>query len=70
MTHPAPWILLAVVEALYQGRYKVYAAYQGRPVLAVFLPDPDPDRLSVFVVGPACSRADGDVQYFTRVVRP
>ena len=47
-----------------------YAAYQGRPALAVFLPDPDPDRLSVFVVGPACSRADGDVQFFTRVVRP
>ena len=47
-----------------------YAAYQGRPALAVFLPDPDPDRLSVFVVGPACSGADGDVQFFTRVVRP
>ena len=47
-----------------------YAAYQGRPVLAVFLPDPDPGRLSVFLVGPACSRADGDVQFFTRVVRP
>ena len=47
-----------------------YATYQGRPALAVFLPDPDPGRLSVFLVGPACSRADGDVQFFTRVVRP
>ena len=47
-----------------------YAAYQGRPALAVFLPDPDPGRLSVFLVGPACSRADGDVRFFTRVVRP
>ena len=47
-----------------------YATYQGRPALAVFLPDPDPGRLSVFVVGPACSRADGDVLFFTRVVRP
>lgn len=47
-----------------------YAAYQGRPALAVFLPDPDPGRLSVFVVGPACSRADGDVRFFTRLVRP
>ena len=47
-----------------------YATYQGRPALAVFLPDPDPSRLSVFLVGPACSRADGDVRFFTRVVRP
>ena len=47
-----------------------YATYQGRPALAVFLPDPDPGRLSVFLVGPACSRADDDVQFFTRVVRP
>jgi len=47
-----------------------YATYRGQPALAVVLPDPDPARLSVFVVGPACSRADDDLQFFTRVTRP
>jgi len=47
-----------------------YATYRGRPALAIVLPDPDPARLSVFVVGPACSQADDDLQYFTRVPRP
>lgn len=47
-----------------------YATYRGQPALAVVLPDPDPARLSVFVVGPACSPADDDLLYFTRVPRP
>lgn len=47
-----------------------YATYGGAPALAVVLPDPDPTRLSLFVVGPGCSRADADVRFFTRVTRP
>ena len=47
-----------------------YATYRGQPALAVVLADPDPARLSVFVVGPACSRADDDLLFFTRVPRP
>ncbi|MEX2289983.1 MAG: hypothetical protein WD794_06610 [Mycobacteriales bacterium] len=47
-----------------------YAQYQGRPALAVVLPDPDPDQLSVFVVGEGCSRADDSTLYFVRVPRP
>lgn len=47
-----------------------YAAYQGNPALAVVLPDADPAKVSVFVVGPDCSRADDDLQFFTRLDRP
>lgn len=47
-----------------------YAQYQGRPALAVVLPDPDPAKLSVFVVGPGCSRADDSTLHFFRLDAP
>lgn len=47
-----------------------YATYQGKPALAVWLTDPDPAKVSVFVVGPQCSAADAALQFFTRVDRP
>lgn len=47
-----------------------YARYRGMPALAVVLPDPDPAKVSVFVVGPDCSRNDDDTLFFTRLARP
>lgn len=47
-----------------------YASYDGSPALAVVLPDGDPDRLAVYVVGPGCSQADDGLLFFTRVDRP
>ena len=47
-----------------------YASYAGAPALAVVLPDADPSKVAVFVVGPACSRADDDLAFFTRLARP
>lgn len=47
-----------------------YASYDGSPALAVVLPDGDPDRLGVYVVGPGCSQADDGLLFFTRVDRP
>jgi hypothetical protein len=47
-----------------------YATYAGAPALAVVLPDPDPAKLSVFVVGPGCSQADDSTLRFVRVDRP
>jgi hypothetical protein len=47
-----------------------FATYGGAPALAVVLLDPDPDKLSVFVVGPQCAQADAQVLHFVRVDRP
>jgi len=47
-----------------------YASYDGAPALAVLLPDADPAKLSVFVVGPGCSQAGDELLFFTRVDRP
>jgi len=47
-----------------------YATYQGQPALAVVLPDPDPAKLSVYVVGPDCAVADAKVLAFLRVDAP
>lgn len=47
-----------------------YATYQGQPALAVVLPDPDPAKLSVFVVGAGCTAADAKVLGFLRVDAP
>jgi hypothetical protein len=47
-----------------------YAQFRGQPALAVLLPDPEPDTLSVFVVGPGCSRADDSLLQFLRVDAP
>lgn len=47
-----------------------YATYAGAPALAVVLPDPDPAKLSVFVVGPECAPADAALLHFVRVDAP
>lgn len=47
-----------------------YASYAGSPALAVWLPDPDPARIAVFVVGPGCSRTTDATLFFTRLNRP
>lgn len=47
-----------------------YARWSGQPALAVVLPDPDATRLSVYVVGAACSAADAAVLAFNRVAKP
>lgn len=47
-----------------------YATYQGQPALAVVLPDPDPAKLSVYVVGADCAAADAKVLGFLRVDAP
>ena len=47
-----------------------YAQYAGQPALAVVLPDPEPGKVSVYVVGPACSAADASVLGFVRVDAP
>jgi hypothetical protein len=47
-----------------------FALYEGQPALAVVLPDPDPAKLSVFVLGPDCTRENEDLLTFFRVDRP
>lgn len=54
-----------------------YASYGGEPALAVILPDPEPTRVGVFVVGPDCSqedsstlRDDSNTLFFARLVKP
>lgn len=54
-----------------------YASFGGVPALAVILPDPDPTRVGVFVVGPDCSqddsstlRDDSNTLFFVRLVKP
>ena len=47
-----------------------YATYGGAAALAVVVPDPDPAKLSVFVVGPTCAQADPALLHFVRVDAP
>lgn len=47
-----------------------YASYAGEPALAVLLPDPDPAKLSVFVVGSTCSGSEPDLLFFFRIDKP
>lgn len=47
-----------------------YAQYAGQPALAVLLPDPDPDMISVFVVGPDCAPGNESLLQFQRVDAP
>lgn len=47
-----------------------YALFKGQPALAVLLPDPDPARVAVFVVGPTCGPSDEAVLAYVRVARP
>lgn len=47
-----------------------YASYDGAPALAVLLPDPDPAKVAVFVVGPECAQADPHLLHYVRVDRP
>lgn len=47
-----------------------YARYSGGPALAVLLPDPDPAKVAVFVVGPECTQTDPQLLHYVRVDRP
>jgi len=47
-----------------------YARYGGQPALAVVLPDPDPAKVAVFVVGAGCRGDDDATLFFTRVDKP
>jgi hypothetical protein len=47
-----------------------YARYQGQSALAVLLPDPDPEKVAVFVVGPRCTQQDENLLTFLRIDAP
>lgn len=47
-----------------------YARYGATPALAVVLPDPDPEKVSVFVVGPDCSQDNDSTLLFIRLTKP
>lgn len=47
-----------------------YARFGSTPALAVVLPDPDPTKVSVFVVGPGCSKDNDATLQFIRLARP
>ena len=47
-----------------------YATYGGQPALAVLLPDPDPAKLSVYVVGAGCAAQDAQLLGFFRIDAP
>lgn len=47
-----------------------YARYQGQPALAVLLPDPDPEKVAVYVVGPGCTAQNDSLLQFLRVDAP
>ncbi|GAC1439262.1 MAG: hypothetical protein NVSMB55_00110 [Mycobacteriales bacterium] len=47
-----------------------YASYRGRPAMVVLLPGSLPTKLDVFVVGPACSRANDSTLFYTSADRP
>ena len=47
-----------------------YASFKGSPALAVVLPDPDPDTVSAFIVGPGCREGNEDVLGYVRRPRP
>lgn len=47
-----------------------YARFGATPALAVVLPDPDPAKVAIFVVGPGCSKDNDSTLVFTRLARP
>lgn len=47
-----------------------YATYKGNPAMVVVLPSGLPRKLDVFVVGPACSRANDSTLFYTSVDKP
>ena len=47
-----------------------YAQYEGQPALAVLLPDPDPEKVAVFVVGAGCTQSDENLLQFLRLDAP
>jgi hypothetical protein len=47
-----------------------YAQFAGAPALAVVLPDPDPGKVAVYVVGPGCTAQDESLLTFLRVDAP
>jgi hypothetical protein len=47
-----------------------YAQYQGQPALAVVLPDPDPAKVAVYVLGAGCSSAGDLTLAYYRVAKP
>jgi len=47
-----------------------YASYNRTPALAVVLPDPDPGKVGIYVVGPECSQSADSLVFFTRLDRP
>ncbi len=47
-----------------------YARFGPTPALAVVLPDPDPAKVSVFVVGPGCTKDNDATLQFIRLARP
>jgi hypothetical protein len=47
-----------------------YATFRGAPAMVVVLPGSIAGKLDVFVVGPACSRADDSTLFYTSVDRP
>lgn len=47
-----------------------YARYQGQPALAVLLPDPDPEKVAVYVVGAGCTAQNDSLLQFLRVDTP
>ncbi len=47
-----------------------YARYQGQPALAVLLPDPDPAKIALYVVGAGCTQVNDSLLQFLRVDSP
>lgn len=47
-----------------------YARFDGRPALAVVLPDPEPAKLSLYVVGAGCSAEDERLLLYARPDQP
>jgi hypothetical protein len=47
-----------------------YASYGQTPALAVALPDPDPSKVAIYVVGAGCSQTADSLLFFTRLPRP
>jgi hypothetical protein len=47
-----------------------YAQFRGHPAMVVVLPGTVASKLDIFVVGPACSRANDSVLFYTSVDKP
>jgi len=61
---------LSALQAPEQPLALDYARFGEEPALAVVLPDPDPERLSLYVVGAGCSAADERLLLYARPDRP